>query len=195
MIGTVRGRLAGKIPPHIVLECAGVGYEIETPMSTFLDLPEVGADVFLHTHLQVREDSQTLFGFSTAEEKALFRSLLKVSGVGARIGLAILSAMSVADFERCVQYGDTAMLVKIPGVGRKTAERLMIEMRDRLGKGMPGARGAGRTVKADARSEAIGALLALGYKQAEVQRLLATLDLEGKSAEDIIRLALRQAVS
>jgi Holliday junction DNA helicase RuvA len=194
MIGSVRGRLAGKVPPHIVLECAGVGYEIETPMSTFLDLPEVGADVFLHTHLHVREDSQTLFGFSTAEEKALFRSLLKVSGVGARIGLAILSAMSVADFERCVQYGDPATLVKIPGVGRKTAERLIIEMRDRVGKGMPGGRAAGRTVKADARSEAVDALLALGYKQAEVQRLLATLDLEGKSAEDIIRLALRQAV-
>jgi Holliday junction DNA helicase RuvA len=195
MIGTVRGRLAGKAPPHIVLECAGVGYEIETPMSTFLDLPDVGADVFLHTHLQVREDSQTLFGFATAEEKALFRSLLKVSGVGAKIGLAILSAMSVADFERCVQYGDTATLVKIPGVGRKTAERLMVELRDRLGKAPPHARVAGRTVRADAKSEAIDALIALGYRQNEVQRLLATFNLEGKSAEDIIRQALRQAVS
>lgn len=196
MIGTVRGRLAGKLPPHIVLECAGVGYEIETPMSTFLDLPEVGADVFLHTHLQVREDSQTLFGFATAEEKALFRSLLKVSGVGAKMGLAILSAMSVADFEHCVHYGDTATLVKIPGVGRKTAERLMIEMRDRLGKATAyPASPAGRTVRSDARSEAIDALIALGYRQSEVKRLLAALDLDGKSAEDIIRLALRQAVS
>lgn len=196
MIGSVRGRLAGKLPPHIVLECAGVGYEIETPMSTFLDLPPIGSDVFLHTHLQVREDSQTLFGFSTVEEKSLFRSLLKISGVGAKMGLAILSAMSVADFQRCVQYEDTAMLIKIPGVGRKTAERLIIEMRDRLGKTTTyPASAASRAVRPDARSEAFDALVALGYKPNEVKRLLGQLDVDDKSAEDIIRSALRQAVA
>lgn len=196
MIGSVRGRLAGKLPPHIVLECAGVGYEIETPMSTFLELPAIGSDVFLHTHLHVREDSQTLFGFSTVEEKSLFRSLLKVSGVGAKMGLAILSAMSVADFQRCVQHEDTAMLVRIPGVGRKTAERLIIDMRDRLGKvSVYPAGAAARAARPDARGEAFDALVALGYKPNEVKRLLEQLDVSGKSAEDIIRSALRQAVS
>lgn len=196
MIGSVRGRLAGKQPPHIVLECAGVGYEIETPMSTFLDLPEVGADLFLHTHLLVREDAQTLFGFSTVQEKALFRTLLKVSGVGAKMGLAILSAMTVADFERCVQHEDSAMLTKIPGVGRKTAERLIIEMRDRIGKAVALPRSsAGRAARSDAQSVAFDALVALGYKPNEVKRLLGQLDVDDKSAEDIIRSALRQAVS
>ncbi len=117
MIGSLRGRLAHKQPPQIILECGGVGYEIETPMSTFLALPGTGSEVFLYTHLVVREDAQILFGFSTEEEKTLFRSLLKVSGVGAKMGLAILSGMTVADFQRCVQHENTAMLVKIPGVG------------------------------------------------------------------------------
>jgi holliday junction DNA helicase RuvA len=194
MIGSVRGRLALKQPPRIIVECSGVGYEIETPMSTFLELPQVGADVFLHTHLQVREDAQSLFGFATPEEKLLFRGLLRVSGVGAKMALAILSGMSVADFRRCVLHEDSAMLVRIPGVGRKTAERLIIEMRDRidLQAAMPAS--AGLTARTDARSEAFDALVALGYKPQEVKRLLGQLDVEDKSAEDIIRSALRQAV-
>lgn len=195
MIGSIRGRLTGKAPPHVLLECGGVGYEIETPMSTFFGLPGAGAEVFLHTHLLVREDAHVLFGFSTVEERALFRSLLKVSGVGAKIALAILSAMSVRDFERCVRHEDVAMLTKIPGIGRKTAERLIIEMRDRLGKVAALPAGAGRAVEADARSEAFDALVALGYKPNEVQRLLGKLDVSDKSAEDIIRLALRQAIA
>lgn len=196
MIGSVRGRLAGKQPPHIILECAGVGYEIETPMSTFLDLPGVGADVFLHTHLLVREDAQTLFGFSSIEEKGLFRSLLKVSGVGAKMALAILSAMTVNDFRRCVQHEDSATLTKIPGVGRKTADRLIIDMRDRIGKADTYTQtAAGRTATPDPRSEAFDALVALGYKPVEVKRLLGQLDVDDKSAEDIIRSALRQTVS
>jgi Holliday junction DNA helicase RuvA len=195
MIGSVRGRLTAKQPPRIIVECRGVGYEIETPMSTFLDLPPVGAEVFLHTHLQVREDAQSLFGFGTEEEKHLFRGLLKVSGVGAKMALAILSGMGVADFHRCVLHEDSGMLIKIPGVGRKTAERLIIEMRDRIDQhaATPSAASGGRSGP-DARSEAFDALVALGYKPQEVKRLLGQLDVEDKTAEDIIRSALRQAV-
>ncbi len=196
MIGSLRGKLTAKQAPVIILECAGVGYEIQTPMSTFLELPAVGSEIFLHTHLLVREDAHSLFGFSTQNEKSLFRLLLKVSGVGAKMSLAILSGMGVSDFERCVRYEDTAMLVKIPGVGQKTAERLIIEMRDKIEQSPAQAMmaKAGKVVT-DARSEAIDALVALGYKPAEVKRLLAKLDTEDKSAEDIIRLALRQAVT
>lgn len=194
MIGSLRGRLGHKQPPQIILECGGVGYEIETPMSTFLELPEIGAEIFLYTHLAVREDAQTLFGFSTEEEKTLFRSLLKVSGVGAKMGLAILSGMTVADFQRCVEYEDTAMLVKIPGVGKKTAERLIIEMRDRIDRTSADS-GIGRTTRSDPRNEAFDALISLGYRANEINRLLGKLDIAEKSAEDIIRLALRQAVN
>ena len=196
MIGSIRGRLAAKQAPGIIVDCNGVGYEIETPMSTFLELPPVGEDIFLHTHLQVRETAHSLFGFATADEKHLFRSLLSVSGVGAKMGLAILSAMTVADFQRCVQLEDAAMLVKIPGVGKKTAERLIIEMRDKIDK-TPDLKVVSVTgkVEVDARSEAADALVALGYKPTEVNRLLGTIDVEDRSAEDIIRQALRQVVN
>ncbi len=196
MIGSLQGKLIAKQAPLIVVECAGVGYEVETPMSTFLELPAVGTEIFLHTHLLVRDDAHSLFGFSTKDEKVLFRLLLKVSGVGAKMSLAILSGMGVSDFERCVRYEDTAMLVKIPGVGKKTAERLIIEMRDKIEQS-PAQEimaKAGKVIT-DSRSEAIDALVALGYKPAEVKRLLARLDIEDKSAEDIIRLALRQVVT
>jgi Holliday junction DNA helicase RuvA len=194
MIGSIRGRLTLKQPPRIIVECGGVGYEIETPMSTFLELPQIGTDIFLHTHLQVREDAHSLFGFATEEEKALFRALLKVSGVGAKMALGILSGMGVADFHRSVLHEDSAMLVKIPGVGRKTAERLIVEMRDRIDRQHQLPKVAGRLPQADARSEAFDALVALGYKPQEVRRLIGQLDVDGKSAEDIIRSALRQAV-
>ena len=191
MIGSLKGRLTLKQPPAIIIECHGVGYDVETPMSTFFELPGVGSDVFLYTHLLVREDAQTLYGFATEAERALFRTLLRVRGVGARIGLAILSAMSVADFSRCIEVEDTAALSKIPGIGKKTAERLVIEMRDRIEPGV------GNVVRIDvekgARAEAIDALVALGYKPAEVNRLMAKLETDGRSAEDIIRSALRQA--
>ena len=196
MIGTIRGRLAAKQAPGIVVDCNGVGYEIETPMSTFLELPPLGEEVFLHTHLLVRETAHSLYGFGTGDEKHLFRALLSVSGVGAKIGLAILSAMTVADFERYVQLEDTAMLVKIPGVGKKTAERLIIEMRDKIDK-TPDLKvvSASGKIEADARSEAVDALVALGYKPTEVKRLLGSIQIEDRSAEDIIRQALRQAVN
>lgn len=196
MIGSLRGTVAMKQPPQVVLECGGVGYELETPMSTFLDLPAVGSNVFLYTHMVVREDSQTLFGFSSEDERSLFRMLLRISGVGAKMGLAILSGMSVGDFHRCVSYEDSAMLVKIPGVGKKTAERLIIEMRDKI-ENIGGSNGKSRpvAVAAGPQSEAADALVALGYKPVEVTRLLSRLDTADMSTEDIIRLALQQAVS
>ncbi|HSD68749.1 MAG TPA: Holliday junction branch migration protein RuvA [Woeseiaceae bacterium] len=195
MIGTLRGLLTAKQAPQIILECNGVGYQVETPMSTFLELPPIGQEVFLYTHLQVREDAQILYGFASNEEKALFRSLLRVSGVGAKIALSVLSAMSVSDFRRCVRLEDTAMLVKVPGIGRKTAERLIIEMRDRLDKTAGGDTAVAGTASAEPMHEAVDALAALGYKPAEVKRLLAHVESGGKSAEEIIRLALKRAVN
>jgi Holliday junction DNA helicase RuvA len=193
MIGSLRGRLAAKQASVIIVECAGVGYEVETPMSTFLDLPDIGAELFLHTHLLVREDAQILYGFSSEEERSLFRVLLKVNRVGAKLALGVLSAMSADDFRRCVEYEDAATLARIPGIGKKTAERLIIEMRDRIDhiggavSGKPSAR-----VEASARSEAFDALVALGYKVNEVNKLISKLDTTDKSAEDIIRQALQQ---
>lgn len=193
MISSLHGRLASKQAPHIVIECQGVGYEVETPMSTFLDLPAVGEDLFIHTHMLVREDAQLLYGFASENERALFRTVLKISGVGAKMGLAILSAMSEADFRRCVEYEDTATLVKIPGVGKKTAERLIIEMRDKF-RHSPNTAGVSKiAAPANPKSEAVDALVSLGYKVNEVNKLIGNLDVDGKSAEDIIRQALRQA--
>ena len=193
MIGSLRGKLSFKRAPAIIIECNGVGYDVETPMSTFFELPAVGDELFLFTHLLVREDAQILYGFATDEERVLFRTLLKVRGVGARIGLAVLSAMSTTDFNRCIEYEDTAALSKIPGIGKKTAERLIIEMRDRIDK-IIGSDTLKITVAQGPKSEAVDALVALGYKPAEVNRLIAKLDVDGQSAENIIRLALRQAV-
>ena len=197
MIGSIRGVVLAKMAPQIIVECHGVGYEVETPMSTFLELPETGAEVFLHTHLQVREDAQTLFGFASSAEKSLFRNLLKVSGVGAKMGLAILSGMTVDGFARCVQHEDAATLVKIPGVGKKTAERLIIEMRDRLvsEETSGGAVVTPIGAASDPRGEAFDALVALGYKPTEVKKLLSAVDKDVDSAEDIIRSALRTAVN
>ena len=193
MISSLRGLLAAKQAPYIVIECQGVGYEVETPMSTFLDLPAVGAEIFIHTHMLVREDAQLLYGFASEAERALFRTVLKISGVGAKMGLAILSAMSEADFQRCVQYEDTATLVKIPGVGKKTAERLIIEMRDKF-KDSTGSPNPNKVAApANPKSEAVDALVSLGYKVNEVNKLIGNMDVDGKSAEDIIRQALRQA--
>ena len=161
-------------------------------MSTFFELPAVGDELFLFTHLLVREDAQILYGFATDTERALFRSVLKVRGVGARIGLAILSSMSVAGFNRCIEYEDVAALSKIPGIGKKTAERLIIEMRDRIDKSIT-TDPIGLHTEPGAKSEAVDALVALGYKPGEVTKLIGKLDVDGQSAEDIIRLALRQA--
>ena len=193
MIGALRGKLIFKQAPAIIIECHGVGYDVETPMSTFFELPGIGDELFLFTHLLVREDAQILYGFATDEERVLFRTLLKVRGIGAKIGLAVLSSMSVASFNRCIEYEDTASLSKIPGIGKKTAERMIIEMRDRIDKSVTGE-AIKVTVEQGAKTEAVDALVSLGYKPAEVNKLIAKLDVDGQSAEDIIRLALRQAV-
>ena len=196
MIGSLHGRLAAKHAPQIIVECSGVGYEVETPMSTFLELPEIGTDVFLHTHLLVREDAQILYGFATADERSLFRTLLKVNRVGAKMALGVLTALTVSDFRRCVEYEDTKTLSKVPGVGLKTAQRLVIELRDKVDKvGVPSLPGSKIAVDASPRSEAFDALVALGYKSNEVNKLLGNLDLDGLSAEDIIRQALKQAAA
>ena len=199
MIGFLRGRLAAKHPPQLLVDVGGVGYEVEAPMSTFYGLPAVGVEVSLHTHLVVREDAHVLYGFGTERERSLFRELIKVSGVGPRIALGILSGASVDEFHRCVEAEDVASLVRIPGIGRKTAERLVIEMRDRLkglaGPVLPGgpAGPAGATVSPQ--SEAFSALVALGYKPAEVTRLLQKVDPAVAATEEIIRHALRAAAS
>jgi Holliday junction DNA helicase RuvA len=195
VIGQLRGRLAAKHPPQLVVDVGGVGYELEAPMSTFYGLPAVGAEVSLHTHLVVREDAHVLFGFGTERERALFRELIKVSGVGPRIALAILSGVNVEEFQRCVEAQDVASLVRVPGIGRKTAERLVIEMRDRLkatGGGASGALpGTSPGSAASPQAEAFSALVALGYKPAEVTRLLQKVDPSATSTEDLIRHALR----
>ena len=192
MIGSLRGKLTFKQAPAVIVECNGVGYDVETPMSTFFELPAVGDGLFLFTHLLVREDAQILYGFATDTERKLFRTVLKVRGIGAKIGLAILSSMSVAGFNRCIEYEDVAALSKIPGIGRKTAERLIIEMRDRIDKTVA-TDPIGLRTEQGAKSEAVDALVALGYRPAEVTKLIGKLDVDGQSAEDIIRLALRQA--
>ncbi len=196
MIGSLRGTLTFKQVPVIVIECAGVGYELETPMSTFLDLPEPGSEVFLHTHLLVREDAQILYGFSTEDERFMFRTLLRVNRVGAKMALAILSTLSTNDFRRCVEFEDTTTLSKVPGVGKKTAERLIIEMRDKIEVSTPtGAKVVPLTVEANAKTEAVDALVALGYKPREVNTLLEKLDIDGLTAEDIIRRALKRVAN
>src|SRR6185437_778659 len=174
VIGSLSGVLTLKAPPQLLLEVSGVGYELEAPMSTFYDLPALGERVRLLTHLVVREDADVLYGFSTESERRLFRSLLKVSGIGPRTALAILSGVTSAAFARAVQEQDAAALVRIPGVGRKTAERLIVEMRDRLDQAeaqLPGVAG-GAPVAAGPEAEAFSALLALGYKPPEATRML-----------------------
>lgn len=196
MIGFLRGVLAHKEPPFLLIDVGGVGYEVEAPMSTCFRLPATGESVQLCTHLLVREDHHTLFGFSTEVERRLFRDLLKVSGVGAKTALGVLSGLSVEAFIRCVETDDIASLVRLPGIGRKTAERLIIEMRDRVRHpGLAGGEaGAGRPlVPADSRTEALDALLALGYKPPEARRMLDRVPDEGQSTEDLLRVILRGA--
>ena len=195
MIGFVRGKLVVKAPPHLTVDVGGVGYDIEAPMSTFYTLPAVGSDVRLLTHLVVREDAHILYGFGTQEERALFRNLLKVSGIGPKIALAILSGVSIEGFTTCVRLQDAAALTRIPGVGRKTADRLLVEMRDRLDAlGASSAMGALPNGENRTEGEAWSALVALGYKPAEVTQMLKPFAGSGGSTEDLIRRALQGAV-
>ncbi|RLA01114.1 MAG: Holliday junction branch migration protein RuvA [Gammaproteobacteria bacterium] len=196
MIGRLRGIILEKQAPDIVLDVQGVGYEVAAPMSTFFNLPAIDEEVTLFTHLIVREDAQLLYGFATIRERLLFRSLLKVNGVGAKLALTILSGSDVDDFARSVQEGDAASLTRLPGVGKKTAERLIVEMRDRL-KEVSGAMGLkpveSKAAKlAGAKDEAAEALVSLGYKPAEAEKMIRSLDSEGLTTEDLIKLALQR---
>ncbi len=190
MIGFIEGLLALKHPPLVVINVNGLGYEIEAPMTVFYDLPAIGDKLLLHTHLQVREDAHKLYGFSSPQQRELFRSLLKVSGIGPKVGLAILSGLSTQDFERCIMDGDITQLTRVPGIGRKTAERLVVEMRDRLQGLSVSTPFVGATDSGGVENpvqDAISALISLGYEQAEAARGTRTLDQSGASSEDLIR--------
>ncbi len=200
MIGRLRGVLAGKQPPYLLIDAHGVGYELEASLTTFQTLPEIGAEVTLLTHLAVREDAHTLYGFASAAERSLFRHLIRVAGVGPRLALLILSGMSVERFGRCVRENDTAALTRLPGIGKKTAERLIIELRDRIGElgfdptaaVLPGGRAM--TPAINPVDDAISALVALGYKLPEAARRVQALETEGLSSEALIRRALQASV-
>jgi Holliday junction DNA helicase RuvA len=195
MIGQLRGTLMSKQPPALMLDVQGVGYELEAPMTTFYDLPAEGSELMLHTHMVVREDAQLLFGFSTINQRDLFRNLLKISGIGPRVGLAILSGLSVSEFRACINSEDVVRLTRVPGVGRKTAERVVLELR---GKELPGMLPGGDEVATggddDLRGDAIGALTALGYRPRDAEKVVASLADQAETSEQLIKLAL-QAMS
>ncbi len=197
MIGFLRGRLHAKHPPHLVVDVGGVGYELEAPMSTFYGLPAQGETVSLVTHLVVREDAHVLFGFATESERRLFRALIKISGVGPKIALGVLSGASVEEFLRTVESGDPAALTRIPGVGRKTAERIVVELREgarKLGAAAGGEAAPPLPGEASSpQAEAFAALLALGYKPPEVTRLLKAAEAPDLSTTEWIRRALKAA--
>ncbi len=192
MIGRLQGTLVQKEPPTLLLDVGGVGYELEAPMSTFYDLPGTGERVTLYTHLVVRDDAHLLYGFSREGQRRLFRSLLKVNGVGPRVALAILSGLSDEELLRCLAQEDIARLTRVPGIGRKTAERLIIELRDKVDLNAP-AMSAVRPVAMppDPVQEAVSALVALGYKPQEASRAVSSISHDGLRSEDIIRQALR----
>ena len=195
MIGSIRGRVASKAPPQLMVDVGGIGYELEAPMSTFFLLPSIGEEVRLLTHLVVREDAHILYAFGTNEERRLFRSLIKVSGVGPKIALALLSGISVEAFALCVQNQDIAALTRVPGIGRKTAERLVVEMRDRLGPPQDAAMNSTASAPGlNPEAEAFGALVALGYRPAEATRLLKAAGPGTHSTEELIRRALQGAI-
>ncbi|HSH43309.1 MAG TPA: Holliday junction branch migration protein RuvA [Arenicellales bacterium] len=197
MIAFLKGVLLDKRPPTLVVDVHGVGYELDAPMTTFYDLPAPGQEVTVYTHMVVREDAQLLFAFSDASQRDVFRSLLKISGVGPRVALAILSTLSTREFFDAVSDNDVSRLTRVPGIGRKTAERLMVEMRDRVLKqveadGQPRPAAAAATGRASSVEDAVSALIALGYKAPEASRAIRNIEVEGLSSEDLIRQALRQ---
>lgn len=207
MIGRIRGILVEKTPGQALVECAGLGYEIDIPYTTFFHLPEVGQEVTLHTHFAVREDAQSLYGFAAKLDRDLFRLLIKVNGVGPKLAVGILSGLDAQQFIRCVEAKDANALVKLPGVGKKTAERLLIEMADRIGQlegqfvpMSPGATVAGGAASEqavtgpDPREEAEAALIALGYKPQEAAKAISKVAEEGATSETLIRLALRNMI-
>ena len=195
MIGRLRGRILSKQPPFLLLDVNGVGYEMEAPMSTFYVLPHGDEAVTLHTHLSVREDAHVLYGFARENDRTLFRALLKVSGVGGKMALGVLSGMTAEEFAQAVRAGDIAGLTRLPGVGKKTAERLVIEMRDKLDKISGGPGDAAVVIAgggpAAADQDAVSALIALGYRPPEASRMVSKVFQEGMDTEAIIRAALK----
>lgn len=195
MIARLRGKLVEKRPPILIVDVMGVGYELEAPMTTFYDLPAPGTDVVLHTHLVVREDAQRLYGFSLPQQRDLFRSLLRVSGVGPRVALAILSGLSIDEFVACMTDQDVDRLTRVPGIGRKTAQRLIVEMRDKLAEagetGLASPPDVGSVPRPDPVGDAVSALIALGYKPVEASRVVRNVAAEDLTSEQIIRHALR----
>src|SRR5690554_8098180 len=200
MIGRLQGILAVKHPPELLIDVQGVGYEVQMPMTCFYELPETGQQVTVWTHFVVREDAQLLFGFNTVDERALFRLLLRAQGVGPKLALTIMSSMSAGQFVAAIQNKDIVMLTKIPGVGKKTADRLVVEMKDRLkdftgadyNTGLPGDTAPQLAASApSAQSEALSALVALGYKPNQAEQVMRKVATDDMSAEDIIRQALK----
>ncbi|TVP87761.1 MAG: Holliday junction branch migration protein RuvA [Pseudomonadaceae bacterium] len=201
MIGRLRGVLVDKQPPHLLLEVGGVGYELDAPMSTLYNLPALGQEVVLHTHLVVREDAQLLYGFLEKRERELFRELIRLNGVGPKLALALMSGMDMDELVRAVQAQDTRALVKIPGVGKKTAERLLVELKDRFkawetlpGALQPLASPSQPVQPASAVDDAMSALIGLGYKPQEASRAVSAVEKEGLSSEELIRSALKGMV-
>ena len=200
MIGRLKGEIVAKHPPQVLIDVVGVGYEVEAPMSTFYDLPAVGESVTLITHLVVREDAHVLYGFLRERDRALFRNLLKVTGVGAKMALAILSGMDAQQFALCVEQEDITALSRLPGIGKKTAQRLVMEMKDRvMDLGFQAVPAAGArlgvtavsAVEPSALSDAVSALIALGYRPADANRMARSVDDGAKNSEEIIRAALK----
>lgn len=200
MIGRLHGKVLSRQPPFLLLDVNGVGYEIEAPMSTFYVLPQDDTPVTLHTHLSVREDAHVLYGFAREADRTLFRALLKVSGVGGKMALGVLSGMTAEEFHQAVQAADHAALTRLPGVGKKTAERLVVEMRDKLDKlvGTAVPRGEASVppaaASAAADQDAVSALIALGYRAPEASRMVSKVFEDGMPTEDIIRAALKGTV-
>jgi len=193
MIGYLRGVLRRKEPPTLLVEVGGVGYELEAPMTTFYELPAVGETVALHTHLVVREDAHLLYGFARETQRRQFRALLKVNGVGPRVALAVLSGLNEAELTRCVINDDVTRLTQVPGIGRKTAERLIVELRDKLANetAVPSISASAGPAERDPLAEAVSALIALGYKPPEASRAVRAVPSQGLSTEEIIRQALQ----
>ncbi|MHC8291046.1 MULTISPECIES: Holliday junction branch migration protein RuvA [unclassified Pseudomonas] len=201
MIGRLRGTLAEKQPPHLILDVNGLGYELEVPMTTLYRLPSVGEPLTLHTHLVVREDAQLLYGFFGKRERDFFRELIRLNGVGPKLALALMSSLEVDELVRCVQSQDTSALTKVPGVGKKTAERLLVELKDRfkawetvpamfaLVPNQPG--GPDTAPVATAENDAVSALISLGYKPQEASKAISAIKEKGLSSEDMIRRALK----
>ena len=187
MIGRLAGKLLAKHPPQVLVDVNGVAYEVDVPMSTFYNLPAAGEPVVLHTHLVVREDAHLLYGFATLEERGAFRQLIRISGVGARTALSVLSGLSVAELSQSVALQDTARLVKVPGIGKKTAERLLLELKGKLADALPGA---GEAAGGGTPSDILNALLALGYSEKEAQAAVRTLP-PGVAVAEGIRAALK----